>query len=247
MTKGVALSPEQREKIYNMYLSGMRQKEIGELFDVHSVTVSNVVRGQRKLHEEGKMAEVVVAGDKRNGRLYSLGQEKFKGECLVGGKMKHRTFSAPNAQRAKVEWEKWRKTLQDEHEFLAMVERKPEPLEEGKAVCGFPSDPIEEIRPIQDVKAPSDDAIRKAIHEAQEEFDAITITTKHMEATGVALADTSEPAYLIWAKKPEPRCYGLYLTMEAAISEVDKLNEVAAFLGGESAFEVEEVAWRCTR
>ena len=65
-----------------------------------------------------------------------------------------------------------------------------------------------------------------------------------MEPTGVPLADTSEPAYLIWAKKPEPRCYGLYLTMESALSEVDKLNEVAAFLGGDGAFEVEEVAWK---
>lgn len=234
MTKGVALSPEQREKIYNMYLSGMRQKEIGELFDVHSVTVSNVVRGQRKLHEEGKMAEVVVAGDKRNGRLYSLGQEKFKGECLVGGKMKHRTFSAPNAQRAKVEWEKWRNTLLDEQEFLAMVERK----DGSKAVCGAPQDPIEEIRPIVEVHALGEDEV----YEAQQEFDAVT--TKYMEATGVPLADTSEPAYLIWAKKPEPRCYGLYLTMDAALSEIDRLNDVALFLGNDGVFEVEEVMWK---
>lgn len=222
-----------------MYLSGMRQKEIGDLFGVHSVTVSKVVSGQRKLHEEGKMAEVVVAGDKRNGRLYSLGQEKFKGECLVGGKMKHRTFSAPNAQRAKVEWEKWRNTLLDEQEFIDRVERK-EPIDEPKAVCGAPNDPIEEIRPVKSIT--SDDAISEAVYEAQEEFDSIT--TKHAEATCVPLADTSEPSYLIWTKKPEPRCYGLYLTMEKALAEVDRLNDVALFLGGESAFEVEEVMWK---
>lgn len=236
MPRGKVIPPDQRERIYNMYLSGMKQAEIGELFGINKITVSKVVSGQRKLHEEGKMAEVVVAGDKRNGRLYSLGQERFKGECLVGGKMKHRTFSAPNAQRAKVEWEKWRKTIQDEHEFLDMVERK----DESKAVCGAPQDPIEEIRPVKSIT--SDDSISEAVYEAQEEFDSIT--TKHAEATGVPLADTSEPSYLIWAKKPEPRCYGLYLTMEKALAEVDRLNDVALFLGSESAFEVEEVMWK---
>ena len=243
MPKGKALSPEQREKFYSMYLSGMRQGEIAELFGIHSVTVSKVVNDQRKMREERSMSEIVVAGDKRNGRLVSHGKDRFEGTCLIAGKMKRRTFSAPNAQRASVEWEKWCQTLRDEQDFMDMVERKREPLEESEAVCGYPSDPIEEIHPVQDVKIPSDETIREAIYEAQEEFDAVT--TKHMEATGVPLADTSEPAYLIWAKKPEPRCYGLYLTMESALSEVDKLNEVAAFLGGDGAFEVEEVTWKC--
>lgn len=80
------------------------------------------------------------------------------------------------------------------------------------------------------------------ICETQQEFD--TATEKHMDAIGVPLADTSEPAYLIWAKSPEPRCYGLYLTMESALAEVDKLNDVAKFLGNIGVFEVEEVAWR---
>lgn len=262
MTKGVALSPEQKERIYNMYLSGMRQAEIGKLFGVHSVTVSKVVSGQRKLHEEGKMAEVVVAGDKRNGRLYSLGQEKFKGECLVGGKMKHRTFSAPNAQRAKVEWEKWRNTLLDEQSFIDMVERK-EPVDEPEVVCGAPSDPIEEIRPIETV-VPDDEEIYEAQEEIDKDFE------EQLEKKSVVLdttiADTelaepklghwfnkngsfavvwkSKPVYLIWAKGDEPRCYGVYGTMDKALKEVDKMNEVASFLGSDDAFEIEEVAWK---
>ena len=52
------------------------------------------------------------------------------------------------------------------------------------------------------------------------------------------------PVYVLWAKAEAPRLYGAYLTMEVALKEVDKLNEVAAFLGSEGAFEVEEVAWK---
>lgn len=244
MTKGVALSPEQKERIYNMYLSGMRQAEIGKLFGVHSVTVSKVVSGQRKLHEEGKMAEVVVAGDKRNGRLVSRGKDKFEGTCLIDGKMKRRTFSAPNAQRARVEWEKWANTLRDEQEFIDMVERK-EPIDEPKVVCGAPSDPIEEIRPIQEIES----VWREVAEERQRRIEELeaeleTAKTQRVEFAEGFQMEAHNPIYVIWAKSENPRMYGAYLTMDEALKEVDKMNEVASFLGSDDAFEVEEVAWK---
>jgi len=54
----------------------------------------------------------------------------------------------------------------------------------------------------------------------------------------------NKPVYVLWAKSDAPKIYGVYRTMEAALKEVDRLNEVAAFLGSEGAFEVEEVAWK---
>lgn len=178
----------------------------------------------------------IVAGDKAHGRLMTLSdRNRFEGTCIVGGKSKKRTFTAVNAKNAQQQWEKWCQALRDEQEFMDMVERKPEKPE---AVCGYPLDPIEEIRPTKQDEPPTDEEV----YEAQAEIDAQE--ERVLEATGVPLADTSEPAYLIWAKAPEPRCYGLYLTMDAALSEIDKLNEVAAFLGGGGVFEVEEVAWR---
>lgn len=54
----------------------------------------------------------------------------------------------------------------------------------------------------------------------------------------------NKPVYVLWAKSDTPKIYGVYRTMEAALKEVDRLNEVAAFLGSEGAFEVEEVAWK---
>lgn len=53
-----------------------------------------------------------------------------------------------------------------------------------------------------------------------------------------------KPVYVIWAKGEQPRMYGVYGRMEDALKEIDRLNDVAAFLGNDSAFEVEEVAWR---
>lgn len=55
---------------------------------------------------------------------------------------------------------------------------------------------------------------------------------------------TDKPVYVIWAKADTPRLYGVYQHMEAALKELDKLNDVAAFLGSDDAFEVEEVTWK---
>lgn len=246
MARGRVLSESERESAYTMHCLGEKVGDIASAYGVSKPTIYRIIK-QCRDGKGGDMAggQQIVAGDKAHGRLMTLSdRNRFEGTCIVGGKSKKRTFTAVNAKNAQQQWEKWCQTLRDEQEFLDMVERRQdkaddaETVEEPKAACGHPSDPIEEIRPIVEVHALGEDEV----HEAQQEFDAVT--TKHMEATGVPLADTSEPAYLIWAKAPEPRCYGLYLTMDAALSEIDKLNEVAAFLGGGGAFEVEEVAWR---
>lgn len=50
-----------------------------------------------------------------------------------------------------------------------------------------------------------------------------------------------KPIYVISSKQ---RVYGAYQHMGDALKEVDKLNDIAAFLGSEGAFDVEEVAWK---
>lgn len=246
MARGRILTESERQSVYTMHCLGEKTADIASAYGIHASTVSRIIKELRESKGEDMAGgQQIVAGDKKNGRLLSCSdRNRFEGTCIVGGKSKRRTFTAVNARNAQQQWEKWCQTLRDEQEFLDMVERRQdkaddaETTEEPKAVCGHPSDPIEEIRPIVEVHALGEDEV----HEAQQEFDAVT--TKHMEATGVPLADTSEPAYLIWAKKPEPRCYGLYLTMDAALSEIDRLNDVAKFLGNDGVFEVEEVAWR---
>lgn len=241
------LSDKQKQQIYDAHCMGQKPEDIAQQFGIARSTTYRVISEQRRVQESKREdAEVAsktktIAGDKTNGRLTTtVDMHRFEGSCVINGKKKSKTFVATGAKHAKEQWEKWCKELRDRESFMDMVERKPEPP--------APAQPLEEIHPIQAVElpvepepVPSDERIREAIHEAQEEFDAIT--NKHMEATGVPLADTSEPAYLIWAKRPEPKVYRLYLTMEDALAEVDRLNDVAAFLGQDSAFEVEEVSW----
>lgn len=52
------------------------------------------------------------------------------------------------------------------------------------------------------------------------------------------------PAYLLWVKGAEPRAYGLYLDENRALTDGERLTEVARFLGSDGVFDVEEVQWR---
>lgn len=50
--------------------------------------------------------------------------------------------------------------------------------------------------------------------------------------------------YLLWVNGEKPMFYGVYQSMTEAFGEMDRLNEVAKFLGSASTFEVEEVEQR---
>lgn len=63
---------------------------------------------------------------------------------------------------------------------------------------------------------------------------------KQIEKAEVSHMDKS--IYVIWAKGDTPRLFGAYTTMDAALKEVDNLNEIASFLVNEKVFEVEELA-----
>lgn len=266
------LDREQELELFNMVRKGFGNKDIAKKFGIAPDTVGVYYR--RTLRERGKEQErkesrFRVVAQRRVGQELTFSvDDGYVGRTTVGGVEETCAFRAKDDTDAIGKFDKWLADMDAEQSFMDMVERKPvidsdegdgKPgsglmmpvppfahltgeLDGKRAVCGAPLDPIEEIRPAAEVAIPSDERIREAIHEAQQEFDANT--TKHMEATGVPLADTSEPAYLIWAKQPEPRCYGLYLTMEDALAEVDKLNDVARFLGNSGAFEVEEVTWK---
>lgn len=206
MPKGIAVPERDRELIYTRFCLGERQADIAEDFNVSVATVSNIVRQQRKAKEE-KMAwhSEIVAGNKRTGRLVSTTDPKrYEGTCVINGRAKSKSFAGVNAREATELWEKWCSDLRDEQSFFDMVERKKP--EEPLAVCGAPSDQVEEIRPIKKV------------------------VTKEHDGT----------VYLVWAKEPKVKCYGLFRTVESALTEVDRLNEVAAFLGIGWTFDVEE-------
>lgn len=233
MSRGRVLSESERKSAYTMYCMGEKVGDVASAYGVSEPTIYRIIKQLRDgKGEDMAGGQQTVAGDKAHGRLMTLpDRNRFEGTCIVGGKSKKRTFTAVNARNAQQQWEKWCQTLRDEQEFMDMVERK-----EPKAVCGAPLDPVEEIRTVATDNEPM-------VIDGSE-LPMPEVVSTGILSVGVPLADTSEPAYLIWAKSPEPRCYGLYLTMDAAIAELDRLNDVAKFLSQESAFEVEEVAWR---
>lgn len=244
------LDREQELELFNMVRKGFGNKDIAKKFGIAPDTVGVYYRRtlrERGREQERKESRFRVVAQRRVGQELTFSvDDGYVGRATVGGVEETRAFHAKDDTDAIGKFDRWLADMEAEQAFMDMVERKPvldsDESDEGRAVCGAPLDPIEEIRSAAEVAIPSDERIREAIYEARHEFDANT--TKHMDATGVPLADTSEPAYLIWAKQPEPRCYGLYLTMEDALAEVDKLNDVARFLGNSGAFEVEEVTWK---
>lgn len=224
--------------IYNAYTEGERQADIAATYGVTTRTISNVLKRQR---EAGQMAsrEKIVAGDKRNGRLVSTSdQNRYEGTCVVNGKAKSKSFIAVNAHMAQKAWEKWCQELRDEQAFMDMVERKPKE-DEPEVVCGYPSDPIEEIKPTPvpdiDVRPWKDVA-----EERQQRIEELEKRVSELEA-GVVM---NKPVYLLWARTDKPKCYGVYQSMDVALKELDKLNELSKFLDRDDAFEVDEVMWR---
>lgn len=253
MSRGRSLSERQRWALYNQYCLGEKVEDLAEAYGISQTTAYKYIAlereradEQRKEGEEMAARSKIVAGDKTNGRLVSTTDpHRFEGTCVVAGKKHSKTFTTVTASKATEMWEEWCGGLRDEQEFMDSVERKePEP----KVVCGAPSDPIEEIHPIQEIEpAPAPDISvrpwREVAEERQGRINELEARVAELEQ-GQAVADHSRPVYVLWAKTGQPRLYGAYETMESALKELDKLNDIARFLGNEDAFEVEEVSWR---
>lgn len=237
------LSDKQKLAIYNQHCFGEKIEDLAESYECSNATIYRCIKEMRERHESGRDDEMaarskVVAGDKANGRLLSTTDpHRFEGTCVVGGKKQSKAFVTVNAKKATELWEKWCQDLRDEQEFMDRVERK-EP------------EPIEEIRPIQVVEPEINARPWKEVaEERQAEIDELKRRIEYLEGRlegyeSTTQLTTSGPSYVLWAKTDAPKIYGVYRTMEAALAEVDRLNEVASFLGSEGAFEVEEVAWK---
>lgn len=241
------LTDKEKQGMYTMHCLGESKEAIADRYEVAVSTVYRIIREQREEREGGNdmsSSSQIVAGDKANGRLVTCADRtRFEGTCIINGKSKKRTFTAKNARDAQQQWEKWCQTIRDEQDFMDMVERRREPLNETAPVedaVDITPAPIPEIsvRPWKEVA-----------EERQHEIDELKKRVEYLEGRlegyeSTTQLTTSGPSYVLWVKTSEPKLYGLYGTMESALSEVDKLNEVAAFLGGDGAFEVEEVAWK---
>lgn len=287
MPRGVHLSDKSKEQIYTSFTLGESPDDIAASMDLNPGTVRRIVREQRKLHErkreEMSKSGKIVKKDGNGGKLMALSPEGFEFTHVTPDGKSHKKKVPGHLSRiAEQQYDKWCEELDDECEFMRRVERKTDALiqdvdeQEPKAVCGYPNDPIEEIRPTQVIEPASVPEInvrpwREVAEERQQRIEELEAKVAELEANEPLRSDwvierteyekpilehwfnnngafrvfwMNKPVYVLWAKSDAPKIYGVYRTMEAALKEVDHLNEVAAFLGSEGAFEVEEVAWK---
>lgn len=257
MPKGQPLGESQRKAIYHAYTEGEMQADIAAIYGISVSTVSRVINRQRE-KESMAAREKVVAGDKANGRLTSTTDpHRFEGTCVIGGKRHSKTFVNVNARKATEMWEKWCQELRDEEAFMDMVERKEPETQSLEEIVPVPA-PIIEVKRWEDVAKERQQRIEELeaqIAEMQEAVDfckrveEAVKTGETVELWGVEYvkpteSPTDKPAYVLWAKTDTPRMYGVYQHMNDALGDMDRLNDVAAFLGNEDVFEVEEVVWR---
>lgn len=219
------LDHEQELELFEMVRKGFSNKDIAKKFGISADTVSVYYRRTlRERSKEREPKERLVAHRKFGQTLTFSVDGGYVGHTTVNDVEDTCSISAQSDIEAIGKFDKWLDKMDAEQQFLNNIMRA--------------SNEVPEI----EVKRKQDDEQEQQIYDQQHEIDAQV--EEHLGTIGVPLADTSEPAYLIWAKRPEPRCYGLYLTMDDALRELDKLNSVATFLGSKGAFEVEEVEWK---
>lgn len=264
------LSESQKEALYRQHLMGEKAADLAAAYDINIGTVYTHIANMRKKEKGMAFSPKVIAGNKKTGRLVYANNagDKYEASHLTSdGEMHHLKFTAKNNVMARQRYDKWCSDLDDECAFLSMVERKPlndteKPIEveehtdEPKVVCGHPGDPVEEIRPIEEpdiTPAPVPEVYvrpwREVAEERQKRIEELEAELKEAKTQRIEFAEGFQmemhnPIYVIWSKCDEPKIYGAYLTMDEALKEVDKLNDVAAFLGNKDAFEAEEVPWR---
>lgn len=292
MPRGNPLSDETKRSIYTKYTLGERVEDIAEDMGLHPASVRRIIREERKSFEKEREAMArsgkIVKKDGNGGKLMALSPDGFEfSHVTPDGKSHKKKVDGHISRVAEQQYDKWCNELDDECEFMRKVERKPKdrpaaPTDEpdGSVVCGYPSDPIEEIRPVKEVDitpAPVPEIAvrpwREVAEEREQEIERLNKQIAELEkrlegakSLDGVIADTEleqpklghwfngngsfrvvwlkKPAYAIWAKSDTPKFFGLYGSMERALKKLDELNEVAAFLGNDGAFEVEEVAWK---
>lgn len=228
------LNHEQELELFEMVRKGFSNKDIAKKFGIAQDTVGayyrRTLRERGREQDRGASRERLVAHRKLGQQLTFSVDEGYVGKTMIGGVEETCTFKAGDDMEAISKFDKWCADMRAEQEFMGMVERKGEPqlIEEAVTV------------------STDNEPVSMSARDQESPLPVVPVTAGIISATpsGIPLADTSEPAYLIWAKRPEPKCYGLFLTMDAALAEVDRLNEVAKFLGSDGAFEVEEVEWK---
>ena len=201
MPKGKSLTDEERREIYEARMLGESREEIARAYGIATASVTAIVRRYKEKENIVAHRETIVAGNKKTGRLVSLGDfRRYDGTCVVAGKAHSKSFTADSIAEATEMWRNWC----DELRGSKAEAPKPTPQPAPKP------------------------AVQKPVKEEPKVNETIQ--------------KQGNSVYVIWTKGEQPRLFGAYISMEAALAEVDRLNDVASFLVSERVFDVEELA-----
>lgn len=246
-----SLNDAQALELFDMVRKGFSNKDIAKKFGIAEKTVGTYYR--RMLRERGKEAQRNGGGPRlvvmRNGtdKLTFDVDEGYVGRTKIDGIENDCTFKADSDPEAIIQFDEWLADMSAEREFMDMVERK-EPVDEDAAYIAT-----------WDTKAAAnvlrDYEDNKLLRDVDRDMDVMLACEKRdsrIKELEKALADKPAPkangmsgtAYVLLAVKPHIKGYGLYLDMDEAFAELDRLNEVASMLGAENAFEIHEMQWR---
>lgn len=252
-TRRPNVTAEERRKMYDLWCSGAwTMADIARQYGCAESTVHRQINAQRE--EQGMSKQTVIAGDKRNGRLSSMGEGRYEGTHLMAdGSMERWKFSARSPHEAMQKWARWAGNLDDQQAFLDRIERKAPAKADDLADApdevpadNLAEDPAEvptddsDETPADDLaEAPSDAPSEAPAEDHAEEPD-------HAEPLprGCAMVDMGKPTYVVVAVRPTLRCWGTYLSLTTALGKAEELNEVSAMLGMKDAFDVVESPWR---
>lgn len=263
MPKGKPLPPDVRRKIYNQHCLGESVSDIAQIHGLNENTIRRVIREERKaVEKEAEMARSnkIVKKLGNRGKLIAFNGHGYEATVQTADGKSHRwKFESPSARTAEEQFEKWVQDLDDECEFMRKVERKvdavveqaePEVVETDGAAERI-ANLEQQVRGCEELiddlqrQLIERDATIEQLKAELEQAKAVRIEYAEgfaEEAVRSAMADTQ--AFLLWAKTDKPKAFGLYRDEDAALAEAEKLNEVAAFLGTEGAFDIEPVEWR---
>lgn len=212
MPKGKNLTDEERREIYEARMAGWSRAEIAQAYGVATDSVTSIVRRWRESQEK----ENNMAGH----------------ECIVAGDKKNgRLISASDLHR---------------YEGTCIIGGKSHTktftAENANAAKKLWEQWCDEIRSKQ--KKPSAVAEKQPVAEVSTpKKEEPKVMKEEPKVIAVHKADepSKESVYIIWTKGDNPRLFGAYSNMDAALKELDNLNEISSFLVNERVFDVEEL------
>ena len=214
MPRGKSLTDEERKEIYEARMLGESREEIARAYGIATASVTAIVRRYRQKEEGMAYKECIVAGNKKTGRLISSSDLHRYEGTCVVAGKAHSKTFI--ADNANIAAKMWREWCNELKEEHAQS-ANPQPTPKPQSTPK--PEPVEQ----------------PVAHEPEKEEPQVKETNARPEGDNV---------YVIWTKGDSPRLFGAYLSMESALAEVDRLNDIASFLVSERVFEVEEVSLR---